>query len=74
MNAGMGDGLPDPAIVADAIVAAIDRPRRRVIVPGWYRGVVFVANRLPWFIDLVFGNAAIQNRLNADARKGHIHG
>jgi len=74
MNAGMGDGLPDPSIVAAAIVAAIDRPRRRVIVPGWYRGVVFVANRLPGFIDLVFGNAAIQNRLNADARKGHIHG
>ncbi len=74
MNAGMGDGLPDPAIVADAIVAAIDHPRRRVIVPGWYRAVVFVANRFPGFIDLVFGNAAIQNRLNADARKGHIHG
>ncbi len=74
MNAGMGDGLPDPSIVAQAIVAAIDRPRRRVIVPGWYRGVVFVANRFPGFIDLVFGNAAIQNRLNADARSGHIHG
>jgi len=74
MNAGMGDGLPDPAIVAAAIVAAIDRPRRRVIVPGWYRAVVFIANRYPGFIDLVFGNAAIQNRLNADARKGHIHG
>jgi len=72
MNAG--DNLPDPKIVADAIVAAIDRPRRRVIVPGWYRGVVFIANRFPGLIDLVFGNASIQNKLNADARKGHIHG
>ncbi len=74
MNAGMGDGLPDPAIVADAIVAAIDRPRRRVIVPGWYRAVVFLAHRAPGLFDLVFGNASVQNRLNADARKGHIHG
>ncbi|MGB8266636.1 MAG: SDR family oxidoreductase [Candidatus Velthaea sp.] len=74
MNAAMGDGLPDPQIVADAIAAAIDRPRRRVIVPGWYRIPVALAHHFPWLFDLVFGNAAIQDRLNRDARAGYIHG
>jgi NAD(P)-dependent dehydrogenase (short-subunit alcohol dehydrogenase family) len=74
MNAGMGDGLPDPQIVADAIADALERPQRRVIVPGWYRYVVFAAKLLPWLFDLVFGSAAIQDRLNRDARAGHIHG
>ena len=74
MNAAMGDGLPDPQIVADAIVTAIDRPRRRVIVPAWYHVPVFIANQFPHLIDAVFGNATIQDRLNRDARNGHIHG
>jgi len=68
LNAAMGDGLPSPDIVANAIVAAIERPRRRVIVPWAYTPAVFVANTFPWFIDLVFGDARIQERMNRDAR------
>jgi NAD(P)-dependent dehydrogenase (short-subunit alcohol dehydrogenase family) len=68
LNAAMGDGLPSPEIVANAIVAAIERPRRRVIVPWSYMPAVFIANTFPGFIDLVFGDARIQQRLNRDAR------
>jgi NAD(P)-dependent dehydrogenase (short-subunit alcohol dehydrogenase family) len=68
MNAAMGDGLPGPEIVAEAIVRAAQRPRRRVIVP-WYYGIpVFIANAFPGLVDAVFGDARIQERLNRDAR------
>jgi NAD(P)-dependent dehydrogenase (short-subunit alcohol dehydrogenase family) len=68
MNAAMGDGLPSPDIVANAIVRAAIRPRRRVIVPWYYAIPVFIATVFPGFIDLVFGDARIQERLNRDSR------
>lgn len=68
LNAAMGDGLPPPEIVADAIVSAIRRPRRRIIVPWPYTLAVAVAIAFPWFIDLVFGDARIQDRMNRDSR------
>jgi NAD(P)-dependent dehydrogenase (short-subunit alcohol dehydrogenase family) len=67
MNAAM-DNLPGPEVVADAIVAAVEKPRRRHIVPANYRVPVFLINAFPGFTDLVFGNARIQKRLNRDAR------
>jgi len=67
MNAAM-NGLPGPEIVADAILAAIARPRRKHIVPGKYRLPVFLFNAFPQLADLVFGDARIQRRLNRDAR------
>jgi NAD(P)-dependent dehydrogenase (short-subunit alcohol dehydrogenase family) len=71
MNAAM-EGLPRPEIVAEAIVAAVDRPRRKVIVPKRYRIPVFIFTRVPWFTDLVFGNARIQERLNRDSRAAKV--
>ena len=68
MNAAMGDGLPSPKIVADAIVRAATRPRRRIIVPAAYRVPVFLAKALPGLMDVVFGDARIQERLTRDAR------
>ena len=68
MNTAMGDRLPGPEIVAEAIVAAITRPRRRMIVPGNYRFPVLLAQAFPGLVDIVFGNRHIQNRLNRDAR------
>jgi NAD(P)-dependent dehydrogenase (short-subunit alcohol dehydrogenase family) len=67
MNPSMRN-LPGPEIVADAIVAAVDRPRRTRIVPANYRVPVFLVRAFPAFTDLVFGNARIQRRLNRDAR------
>ena len=69
MNAAMGDGLPSPDIVANAIVRAVDRPRRRVIVPKRYNVPVFFVKMFPGLVDLVFGDARIQDRLNRDARE-----
>jgi NAD(P)-dependent dehydrogenase (short-subunit alcohol dehydrogenase family) len=67
MNGSM-EGLPSPDIVADAIVSAVERPRRHVVVPKRYQVPLFVARVLPSVIDLVFGDARIQERLNRDAR------
>lgn len=68
LNHAMGDGLPSPDIVAHAIVRAAQRPRRSVIVPGYYALPIFVAKLFPGFVDRVFGDSRIQDRLNRDAR------
>ncbi|HZY99793.1 MAG TPA: SDR family oxidoreductase [Candidatus Baltobacteraceae bacterium] len=68
LNVAMGEGLPSPDIVANAVVAAIERPRRRAIVPWSYTPAILIATVFPGFIDLVFGDARIQERLNRDAR------
>jgi NAD(P)-dependent dehydrogenase (short-subunit alcohol dehydrogenase family) len=68
MNAAMGDKLPGPEVVANAIVRAVKRPRRGRIVPASYRLPVYIAKLFPGLTDLVFGNARIQQRLNRDAR------
>src|SRR5579863_1469072 len=68
MNAAMGDGLPGPEVVADAIVDAVRRPRRARIIPKRYILPVMLVRALPWFVDRVFGDARIQARLNRDAR------
>jgi NAD(P)-dependent dehydrogenase (short-subunit alcohol dehydrogenase family) len=68
MNEAMGDNLPDPSIVAEAIVAAVARPRRRHIVPAAYRAPILATQLLPRLTDLVFGDARIQRRINRDAR------
>jgi NAD(P)-dependent dehydrogenase (short-subunit alcohol dehydrogenase family) len=67
MNPAMSK-LPGPEVVADAIVAAIARPRRSHIVPAAYRLPVFLVKTFPGFTDLVFGDARVQRRLNRDAR------
>jgi NAD(P)-dependent dehydrogenase (short-subunit alcohol dehydrogenase family) len=67
MNAAMS-GLPGPEIVADAIVAAIERPRRSHIVPASYRISVALVKAFPGVADRIFGDARIQERLNRDAR------
>jgi NAD(P)-dependent dehydrogenase (short-subunit alcohol dehydrogenase family) len=69
MNAAMGDGLPSPDIVANAVVRAVDRPRRRIIVPKRYHVPVFFVKMFPGLVDMVFGDKRIQDRLNRDARE-----
>jgi NAD(P)-dependent dehydrogenase (short-subunit alcohol dehydrogenase family) len=67
MNPAM-NGLPGPEIVADAIVSALRRPRRTIVVPRSYRVPVFLINTFPGLADRVFGDARIQERINRDAR------
>jgi NAD(P)-dependent dehydrogenase (short-subunit alcohol dehydrogenase family) len=68
MNPALGDKIPGPEVVADAIVASLRRPKRNHIVPGIYRIPVFIVGAFPALVDLVFGDARIQERLNRDAR------
>ncbi|HJZ47183.1 MAG TPA: SDR family NAD(P)-dependent oxidoreductase [Roseiflexaceae bacterium] len=44
--------LPGPEIVARAIADALDRPRREVFVPGYYRLAVWLEHVLPGVADL----------------------
>jgi NAD(P)-dependent dehydrogenase (short-subunit alcohol dehydrogenase family) len=67
-NATTNGRLPGPEIVADAVVSAIRRPRRRRVVPASYYLPIFLMTAFPGITDLVFGDARVQDRLNEDAR------
>jgi short-subunit dehydrogenase len=47
MTAHRGNDLPGPEIVAAAIAHVIRRPRREVVVPGWYRLLIWLERLLP---------------------------
>jgi short-subunit dehydrogenase len=51
--------MPGPDVVAQAVVSAIRRPRRKIIVPWPYR-LLTVAAKVPWLADLVLGGNAVQ--------------
>ena len=68
MNAQMTNRLPGPEIVAEAIIDAIQRPRRTRIVPANYILPALLARSFPALVDAVFADARIQKRLNRDAR------
>jgi short-subunit dehydrogenase involved in D-alanine esterification of teichoic acids len=44
--------IPKPELVGRTIVNLVIKPRREVIVPGYYRPLVGIANALPWLVDL----------------------
>lgn len=67
MNPAM-ERLPSPEIVARAIIAAIEHPRRLRIVPGWYRPAVWLTSMWPALTDAVFSHPRVQERLNRDSR------
>lgn len=54
--------LPGPDVVADAVVKALKRPRRRIIVPGKYRAAVLLANALPGVTDRMYAGKAAKRR------------
>jgi NAD(P)-dependent dehydrogenase (short-subunit alcohol dehydrogenase family) len=51
MNKGSRLPLPGPELVARAIVDLAVKPRREVIVPGYYSPLVGIANTFPWLVD-----------------------
>lgn len=53
MTAGVRVPMPGPETVARAVLRAIERPRRRVVVPRSYAALVCLAKALPWLADLV---------------------
>jgi len=68
MNPAHGDKLPGPEIVADAIVAALRRPKRKRFVPAFYGIPAFIVGAFPALADAVFCDARIQERINRDSR------
>jgi NAD(P)-dependent dehydrogenase (short-subunit alcohol dehydrogenase family) len=51
-------GLPGPEIVAAAVERAIERPRRRIVVPARYRGAILAATALPAVTDRLYAARA----------------
>jgi NAD(P)-dependent dehydrogenase (short-subunit alcohol dehydrogenase family) len=45
--------MPGPDLVARTIVNLVIKPRREVIVPGFYSPLVGIANTFPWLVDFV---------------------
>jgi hypothetical protein len=52
MSKGSGLPMPGPDLVARTIVNLVVKPRREVIVPGYYIPLVSIANTLPRLVDL----------------------
>lgn len=54
--------MPGPEAVARAIMSAIRRPRRRVIVPWPYGPLMYLAKLFPSLTDRLIGSRAFQRR------------
>ena len=52
MNKGSRLPMPGPELVARTIANLVVKPRREVIVPGYYRPLLAIANTFPWLVDL----------------------
>jgi short-subunit dehydrogenase len=52
MTRGVKLRMPGPELVGRVIANLIRRPRREVVVPGWYRILIFFAVHFPWVADL----------------------
>jgi short-subunit dehydrogenase len=51
MTRGNDMKMPGPEVVARVMLKLIERPRREVIVPGWYRPVAWLARTFPFLAD-----------------------
>jgi short-subunit dehydrogenase len=51
MTAQRRSRMPGADVVAAAIETCLTRSHRRVIVPGYYRPLVWIANLFPWVVD-----------------------
>ncbi len=51
LNRHMHMPMPGPEIVARAIADLAVRPRREVVVPGYYNGLIVLEHLFPWLAD-----------------------
>ena len=58
LNAGRKGRMPGPEVVAAAVERAVARPRRRMVVPGRYRGAILLSQTLPAIIDRAYAGKA----------------
>ena len=69
LNAGRKGRMPGPEVVAAAVERAVARPRRRVVVPGRYRGAILLSQTLPAIIDRAYAGKAAP-RVRGDSSSG----
>ena len=60
MTEGVKVPMPGPEAVAQAIAAAIRRPRRKIIVPWYYAPLTYLVKGLPWLVDWIISRPVIQ--------------
>ncbi|MBA3945235.1 MAG: SDR family oxidoreductase [Herpetosiphonaceae bacterium] len=53
MTKGLKLPMPGPEAVALAVVGLIERPRREVVVPSFYRPLILLAKLWPWLADTI---------------------
>jgi NAD(P)-dependent dehydrogenase (short-subunit alcohol dehydrogenase family) len=58
LSARRRPGVPGPEIVAAAIESALNRPRRRIVVPRKYRAAITLSNALPFVTDRLYAGKA----------------
>jgi NAD(P)-dependent dehydrogenase (short-subunit alcohol dehydrogenase family) len=51
MTAHRSSRMPGPDVIAEAIETCLTRTRRRVVVPGRYRALIFFSNLFPGLVD-----------------------
>jgi len=54
MTAHRSSRMPGPEVIVRAIESCLTRTRRRVVVPGRYRILIFISNVFPGIIDRVY--------------------
>jgi short-subunit dehydrogenase len=54
MTSALHDRMPEPELVARAIANLVNHPRREVIVPLKYQGIVWLDKLLPGIADFAF--------------------
>jgi NAD(P)-dependent dehydrogenase (short-subunit alcohol dehydrogenase family) len=64
MTTGVKLPMPGPEAVAHAVAVAIQRPRRRIIVPWYYAPLVYLAKLAPWLADWILSRRRIQRMIN----------
>ncbi|HEY0736946.1 MAG TPA: SDR family NAD(P)-dependent oxidoreductase [Herpetosiphonaceae bacterium] len=66
MTRGIKVPMPGAEVVAHAIAVAIQRPRRKIIVPWYYAPLAFLAKAAPWLTDWLVGLKQIQQMLRRE--------
>ncbi|MBX7223025.1 MAG: SDR family oxidoreductase [Blastocatellia bacterium] len=62
MTEGLKVNMPGPEVVARAIIRAIERPCRKIIVPWYYAPLAWLSKLLPWVADMILGSASAKQR------------
>lgn len=52
MTADVPLRMPGAELVGRAIANLIERPRKEIVVPGWYWGLIWLCRCFPWLVDM----------------------